>query len=101
MARSVGFEPTLSEVEFQWPSLSPRAHRGGLGKSRTCSVSGFKPDAFTDFATSPKDWTEAFLIGGANGVESNPRPPAYKAGALPTELRRRHSFVFGYPCHEL
>jgi hypothetical protein len=34
------------------------------------------------------------LMSGANGEESNPRPAAYKAAALPTELRWRASFGF-------
>lgn len=34
---------------------------------------------------------------GADGRESNGRPAAYKAVALPTELRRRTAFVFGCP----
>lgn len=34
------------------------------------------------------------LMNGANGVDSNPRPVAYKETALPTELRRRVSFGF-------
>ena len=34
------------------------------------------------------------LMSGAAGVESNPQPPAYKAGALPIELQRRESFGF-------
>ena len=34
------------------------------------------------------------LMNGARGVESNPRHPAYKTGALPTELLRRLAFGF-------
>lgn len=34
------------------------------------------------------------LMSGAAGVESNPQPPAYKAGALPIELQRREAFGF-------
>lgn len=37
------------------------------------------------------------LMSGAAGVESNPQPPAYKAGALPIELQRRESFGFVLP----
>lgn len=65
------------------------------GRDSNPEKANFKFAAFTDYATSPR--TTRLMIAtrsGATGEDSNPRLPAYKAGALPTELRRRESFGF-------
>lgn len=56
----------------------------------------FEEGAFTDYASGPEIRIVTTIVrSGAAGVESNPQPPAYKAGALPFELQRRASFGFG------
>lgn len=107
-----------SSLAFRWPTAGNWRHRqesnphrlrskrsaypfghsgidGGLLRSRTENQEGLKPSASANCASSPRYvWTCAVIGIGATGLESNRRPLAYKASALPTELQWPWSFVF-------
>lgn len=87
------------QLRFSRPFAPASAtFRWWAGGDSNPEKSDFKSDAFTDYATSPKPRLMIAMIwsDGAAGVDSNPQPPAYKAGALPLELRQRRMFSFGF-----
>ncbi len=65
---------------------------GWLGRARTCDIL-VNSEALYRLSYKPVE-ASADFGSGARGEDSNPRPPAYKAIALPTELPRRLSFAF-------
>lgn len=69
----------LSAVRSNQLSYTPLCQ-----ETRVKSVSG----KWEYFLHAQNAW-EKYSKNGADGVDSNPRPPDYKSDALPTELRRR------------
>jgi hypothetical protein len=104
MAEGGGIEPlTLPRCHPSFrgwlPDRSSGAFRssfGGRCRDRTC-VALLRCRRLSKplhYRSANLPATIARMIGidlgvGASGVDSNPRPAAYKAAALPTELRRR------------
>ena len=105
MAEGEGVEP-LALLRCQRRFSRPFAHRRAPPSGVLAEGTGIEPVqplrtgyglASRRIAALPTFRTRR-MIGeidcGAAGVESNPQPPAYKAGALPIELQRREAFGF-------
>jgi hypothetical protein len=79
-----------TNATFRWCALARRCLRplgqlsvsGGSGRIRTHGA--FPPFSFQDCCHRPLGHASKYWCPRQ---ESNPRPPAYKAGALPTELQ--------------
>lgn len=72
----------------------------GVGVEPTQPCLGADLDVASQWLAARPTFRTTRMIGidcGAGGVDSNPRPLAYKASALPAELRQRWSFWFVWP----
>ena len=99
LARQVVFEPTTSgsEARRTRPLCYWRLERGALSElleRRGVRDRELQPGDLPYSVVTCASGAGVWRVGGADGVDSNPRPLAYKASALPTELRRRLSFGF-------